>query len=390
MLTKVTKALRSDEILSLLFFAVAACVSTVYGYPLRYYILTDIICSYLLVLPIFFVFLFYAHVKNPYLKFAWTTLALGPATCIFLVMIWHDLYGSCDIVSVIWILRTTLVFWGGAIIIYLLKRPKQSQPLFSDLKNRAFILNVFRFVRDWFPIFVILFAYITLKSIIPVVNARLYDHQFNAMDYFLFLKHYPTELSIQWIPVSWTGLLSFGYRFYFLLNIIAFSSIYCAVSDRRIFYRMVIAFSLTYILGLSLYFCFPAQGPIYHYPDQFEVIRSPMSETSTYEFQRSLWTVYEQVKQHTPKDFCELTKDSGVLSGIAAFPSLHIAVSCVLLYFLFRYHRVIFWLCFLPFWLMVVSTVYFGWHYVVDNIAGFILACVVLHLVKRMTHDTKG
>ncbi len=118
-------------------------------------------------------------------------------------------------------------------------------------------------------------------------------------------------------------------------------------------------------------------------PEQFEKIQIPMSETSTYKLQKDLWTVYEQVKKHTPQDFCELTKKSGIRNGVAAFPSLHIAISCVLLYFLFRYNRIIFWLCFFPFWVMVASTIYFGWHYVMDDIAGFVLAFIVLVFVNN-------
>ena len=150
---------------------------------------------------------------------------------------------------------------------------------------------------------------------------------------------------------------------------------------------MVIAFSATYILGLVLYFLFPAQGPIYYYPERFEMIQTQMEKTSNYQIQRKLWEVYEQVKQYPPQEFCELTKMSGIRNGIAAFPSLHIAISCVLLFFLFRYVRLIFWLCFFPFLTMVLATIYFGWHYVVDDIAGFVLACFVLFFVDCLPDD---
>ena len=114
------------------------------------------------------------------------------------------------------------------------------------------------------------------------------------------------------------------------------------------------------------------------------MIQSHIEKTSNYQFQIMLWTVYDQVKQYPPQKFCELTKLSGVRNGIAAFPSLHIAISCVLLFFLFRYVRLVFWLCFFPFLIMVIATIYFGWHYVVDDIAGFLLACFVLFFVDRL------
>jgi len=383
MLKKINAILRPDEIIALLFFSVAACVSWVYGYPLRYYILTDLIYHYLLVFPIFLIFLFHFHIKSPYLKLGWTILALGLVVFLVVTIIRVDVHFFFDDIALTAIWRLTIFLWSVALAMHLLKRPQGSGPLLSNLKKKALILSLLAFLRSWWPIFVVLFAYCTLKSIIPVINPRLYDEQFNTMDYFLFLKHSPTELALTWIPLSCIGFLSFGYKFYFLLKISALSSIYCVVRDRRIFHRLVIAFSLTYIFGLGIYLVVPAQGPIYYFPEAFQRIEAPMSETSTYLLQRTLWTVYEQVKQHTPMEFYELTTESGIRNGIAAFPSLHIAISCVLLYFLYRYHRVTFWLCFFPFWLMVLATIYFGWHYVVDNIAGFVLAALVLCITNR-------
>jgi len=386
-LTKINQILRNDEKLALGFFLFAGLISSGYGYALRFYILTDIIYNYFLLFPIFLVFLFYSYNKNPYLKFGWTVFALNPSFFIIFAVICQDIPVLHEKIRVEWVLFIGILLWACSLIIYLLKRTKQNNPYFSRIKIKTVPLNIIKFIRDWMPIFVVLFSYCTLKSIIPVVNPLLFDEQFNTLDYYLFLKHSPTELIIKWIPISYIGLLSFGYKSFFLIKISAFSSIYCTVKDKGVFYRMVIAFSLTYFIGLVLYLIFPAQGPIYSQPEKFKAIQTAMSKTTNYRIQMDLWQVYEQVKEHTPKKFYELSKTSGIRNGIAAFPSLHIAVSCVLLYFLFRYNRAIFWLCFFPFWVMVISTIYFGWHYVVDDISGFFLAGIVLVLVNHMTNN---
>jgi len=386
-LNKIFQALRKDEILALFFFAVAACVSGIFGYSLRFYILADIIKHWLLLFPIFLVFLFFYNIKNPYLKFGWTILAFGPAISLILFFTCRDIHDFFQNINYIWIFNISIFFWAVSLIIYLFKRTGQNTAMFSDIKMKKLAYTLILFTRDWMPIFIVLFSYCTLKSIIPVINPLLLDEQFYHMDKFLFLNRSPTELIIKWIPVSFIGFLSFGYISYFLIKFFAFSSIYCKVRDKHVFYEMVTAFSLTCILGLGLYFLFPAQGPIYYYPEKFESIQMPMSETKIYDIQRDLWTVYEQVKMHNPQTFVELTKTSGVQNGIAAFPSLHIAISCVLLFFLFRYNRPIFWLFFFPFCVMVVSTIYFGWHYVVDDIAGFVLAGFVLVVVRRLNSE---
>ena len=36
---------------------------------------------------------------------------------------------------------------------------------------------------------------------------------------------------------------------------------------------------------------------------------------------------------------------------------------------------------------MVLSTIYFGWHYVVDDIAGFFLAVIIIALVNYLTKN---
>jgi hypothetical protein len=384
---KINQVIRNDEKLALAFFLVAAVVSGVYGYTLRFYILADIIYTYFLLFPIFLVFLFYSYIKNPYLKFGWTVLAIAPSAFIILAVISQDIPLLYEKVRLEWVLFGGILLWACALIIYLFKRTKQNNPYFSAIRIKTLPLKIITFIRDWIPIFIVLFSYCTLKSIIPVVNPFLFDEQFNMIDYYLFFKHSPTALIINWIPISYMGLLSFGYKSFFLIKIFAFSSIYCTLKDKRVFYRMVIAFSLTYFIGLGLYYIFPSQGPIYYQPKKFEAILTPMSETSNYQIQKDLWKNYEHVKKHTPEKFCELTKASGIRNGIAAFPSLHIAVSCVLLYFLFRYSRAIFWLCFLPFWVMVLSTIYFGWHYVVDDIAGFFLAGIVIVFVNHLTNN---
>jgi hypothetical protein len=381
------KILRKDEILALLFFITATVVSSIYGYSLRFYILTDILLYYLSAFPIYLVFLFYAYIKNPFLKFGWTGLALSLTAYLLLSVARIDIPSLREMTNLRYILTMGFLFWACSLFIYFQKRIKQKKPYLLGLKTKALSFNIARFIRDWAPIFVVLFSYLTLKSIIPVVNPALFDKQFYTMDYTLFLKNSPTELAVRWVPVSLMGFLSFGYKFYFILKMLAFSSIYCTIKDKRIFYRMVMAFSIASILGLALYFIFPAQGPIYYFPEKFKTIQTSMSETSIYKLQEELWTVYEQVKKNTPRDFFKLTKSSGIRNGIAAFPSLHIAISCVLLYFLFRYKRTIFWLCFFPFWVMVLSTIYFGWHYVVDDIAGFALAAFVLFFTNRLLRE---
>ena len=282
---KKNQILRSPEILAIGFFIVATIVSITYGYSLRFYIFTDLIKHYLMVFPIFLAFLFYSKINNNYLKFGWTILALGPALSIILVLACIDIPIFCENIDLEWIIFVAVFLWAFSLIVYLLKRTKKMNPFLSIRKLETLSLNTIRFIRDWIPIFIVLFSYCTLKAIIPVVNPNLFDEQFNIMDYCLFFNNSPTELVIKWIPGFFAGYLSFGYKFYFLIKIFAFSSIYCIVSDKEVFRRMVIAFSATYILGLVLYFLLHTKQKIFYYPEKFEMIQTHMEKTSNYQLQ---------------------------------------------------------------------------------------------------------
>ena len=77
----------------------------------------------------------------------------------------------------------------------------------------------------------------------------------------------------------------------------------------------------------------------------------------------------------------------GDYQGVAGFASLHTAIA--LLWALMAQHtvrsqviRTVFWVNFA---LTVVATLYFGWHYIADDLAGAAIAIVAFRLAARVT-----
>ena len=75
------------------------------------------------------------------------------------------------------------------------------------------------------------------------------------------------------------------------------------------------------------------------------------------------------------------------MQTIAAFPSLHVAIAmtaCLMAHLLGlpRFVRVAAWV-FLG--LTEISTIYFGWHYVVDDLAGLLLGALAVELARALT-----
>jgi len=72
-------------------------------------------------------------------------------------------------------------------------------------------------------------------------------------------------------------------------------------------------------------------------------------------------------------------------NGVDVFPSLHCAVSAYCLFFDLRHKRWRFFAYVVPCVGLWLSTVYLRYHYLIDLVAGFALAAVVLEVARRFT-----
>ena len=74
---------------------------------------------------------------------------------------------------------------------------------------------------------------------------------------------------------------------------------------------------------------------------------------------------------------------------ISGLPSLHIAVVLLGTYYLNKLSKLIGLVSFMFLILTFISTIYFGWHYVVDDIgAGFLVALAILIARKQVKKST--
>jgi membrane-associated phospholipid phosphatase len=79
--------------------------------------------------------------------------------------------------------------------------------------------------------------------------------------------------------------------------------------------------------------------------------------------------------------------DTGTPQAIAAFASLHIAMSftALLAAYMLQLGRRVKQLLWVWLGLTFVGTVYLGWHYVVDDIAGLVIGAAALLLARALT-----
>ena len=70
------------------------------------------------------------------------------------------------------------------------------------------------------------------------------------------------------------------------------------------------------------------------------------------------------------------------MQSVAGFASLHVAIT-LLVALMVQYtlrSRVLKWIFWVNFGVTVIATLYFGWHYVADDIAGVVIALVAFYL----------
>jgi membrane-associated phospholipid phosphatase len=218
-------------------------------------------------------------------------------------------------------------------------------------------------------------AYRNLKAAVPLLHPALFDRQLADADRVLFAGHDPARLlhALLGSGVSAHILSSLYVAFIVFLPLsLTVALVFARDLPTTLFFAT--ALSANWILGAGSYFLLPSLGPAYAEPALFATL--PATEARHLQQvlldQRIGWLAHP---------------GSGTPQAIAAFASLHIAMSFTAaataqLLGLPRRLRIGLWA-----WLAVtlIGTVYLGWHYVVDDIAGLLIGALALVVARLLT-----
>ena len=214
-------------------------------------------------------------------------------------------------------------------------------------------------------------GYRNLKSFVPFIRDDTYDTMLKDWDLALFFGTYPAVFLHDVLGVGIAAhILSIVYLLF--LPLTPLSLIAWLVWSRNISfgYWYVTAHCLCWALGTASYYAIPSLGPAFYYVWLFDKL-DPTGVTS---LQDSL--------DYDRKDvvFNPLLADS--VQSVAGFASLHVAIvlcAALVAHYTVR-HAWIRWSLWTFFAGTVVSTIYFGWHYIADDIAGAAIAVVAVWL----------
>ena len=223
-------------------------------------------------------------------------------------------------------------------------------------------------------------AFRNVKSMAPFVHEKNYDAPLADIDRFLFAGHDPAAVLHAWFG---TGLAA---HFFSSVYIVWIALVPVSIAIALVWTRQtragewyVTAVAVDWALGAVLYVLVPTVGPIYSDRGTF----AGLPETYVSKLAASMWD--DRVATLA-------THGESGLQTIAAFASLHVGIMmtiCLIveLVKLARWVRISAWTFF---GLTVLATVYLGWHFFVDVIAGAALGAFAVWIAGIATGNRVG
>jgi hypothetical protein len=224
--------------------------------------------------------------------------------------------------------------------------------------------------------YVTYFAYRNLKSVVPLLRDELYDRRLADIDRGVFGGRDPAEVLHDLLGTGISAeVLSVVYGLFFVFVPVSIALALVVPRDPRPGLFFVTALSLNWVLAAGSYFLLPSLGPVYAEPGDFAALPS----TGVSHLQTAL------LNQRT--DFLYDPGAAGAAQSIGAFASLHCSIfftAAIATHLLGAPRRVraVVWALLA---LTVLATLYFGWHYVLDDVAGLVIAISSLALARALT-----
>ncbi|MGZ8829115.1 MAG: phosphatase PAP2 family protein [Thermoanaerobaculia bacterium] len=213
-------------------------------------------------------------------------------------------------------------------------------------------------------------TYFWIKLVVPILHARLYDQELWNMDQAMFFGFSPTVLFLN-VFANGTVLkvIDWSYaRIFFVSMSVAFM-FFLSSPSRRLRAAFSNGNTILWLAGAWLYMFVPSLGPAFRFPDVWLPFAYGLDITQ--HFQAFLIKNYQAVRR---LPFGGSIADVQLMLGIAAFPSLHVGFQAFVFLWMRRlwvYGEIVFGIFAL---VILIGSVVTGWHYLIDGIAGILLA----------------
>ncbi len=210
-------------------------------------------------------------------------------------------------------------------------------------------------------------SYRNIKGFLPVLREGVnFDSMLASWDYWLMFGNHPATLLHDLLGTNISAqVLATVYVSYLMLIPLTLGAFLVLNRDYSLGAWYATALSLNWVLGTVSYYIFPSLGPAYSSPAMF----ADLPDTGVSQLQYSLFVNAAQNIENPTQ---------APIWGIAAFASLHVSVTFTAVLFFQRtdqakWVQIVAWVYFV---LTVIATVYFGWHFIADDVAGAFIGWV--------------
>jgi membrane-associated phospholipid phosphatase len=232
--------------------------------------------------------------------------------------------------------------------------------------------GLFRFIRDWYPYFVVPICLYSVGWLNQVHYESLpFDDDLNATDKFLFGVTPALDFFPAWDNFWLEEFFNLSYfNFYYMGFMIGLPVYFTCTKEEFNFFLAI--YILGFVMNFTWSILFPAAGPIFFYT---EGIRFP-------------YFVQGEIQQTGIGPITQMMRGL-ILSGeipAGAIPSSHCSIAFIAAIFGFKHFGR--WGFFYLFWSasLWISTVYLQQHYLIDVFAGLFVAWPVYYFFGRFMY----
>ena len=214
-------------------------------------------------------------------------------------------------------------------------------------------------------------SYRNIKSYLPfVMDEKKYDRELHILDRAMFFGHEPARVLHDIFGTGISAHVLSTIYVAFIPLVATMVAIFLVWSrNLRFGYWFITSQVMIWALGTAMYYCLPSLGPGF----QYWWLYTDLPTTGTGDLMHALFYGRASVLHNDVEN---------KVQSVAAFASLHTGVTLLWALMLQyttrnRWVKIIAWT---NFCVTVVATLYFGWHYVADDIAGAAIALVSFYL----------
>ncbi len=230
-----------------------------------------------------------------------------------------------------------------------------------------------RFLRFWYPSFMILFCFKEIYLIMIGFDTRLYDPELILIDQWIFGFN-PTEYLAAYVNPVLVELLQIVYGLFYLMPVIYAMELYIWHRYEELKYAIFVVF-LGFYLSFLGYIVVPAIGPRFTLHD-FSNLNLELPGIFFADIIRGIIDFGESIPKNVSNPEAYAQRD--------AFPSGHTIIIILITYLSHKIRSGSFYF-YLPYSvLMIFSTVYLRYHYVIDLIGGIPFVLVTIFIANKL------